>query len=246
MTNELSLSAIRSALTRLEETIVFGLIERAQFKQNAIIYRKGEVWPGLGGESLVGFLLHECERSHAKVRRYTSPDEHPFFHDLPQPILPPLEYDNPLRGDSKKLNINDRIRQVYEREIVTHICEAGDDRQWGSSSVCDVNNLQNISKRVHYGKFVAESKFRAQRERLKPLIEARDRDALWKAITDVNVEQQVLQRVYRKAKTYVAELNADGHSCSVKPEIVRDIYARWIVPLNKEVQVEYLLRYCSD
>lgn len=246
MTNELSLSAIRSALTRLEETILFGLIERAQFKQNAIIYRKGEAWPGLEGESLVGFLLHECERSHAKVRRYTSPDEHPFFHDLPQPILPPLEYDNPLRVGSKELNINDRIRQVYEMEIIPHICEEGDDRQWGSSSVCDVSNLQNISKRVHYGKFVAESKFRAQRDRLKPVINAGDRDELWKAITDVEIERQVLQRVYRKAKTYVAELNADGHTCSVKPEIVQDIYARWIMPLNKEVQVEYLLRYCSD
>lgn len=244
MSDTLSLANIRNVLTRLEETIIFGLIERAQFKHNEIIYRKGEMWAGLEGESLVGFLLHECERSHAKVRRYTSPDEHPFFSDLPSPILPPLQYDNPLRPGSKSLNINDRIRTIYETEIVPHICEPGDDRQWGSSSVCDVNNLQALSKRIHYGKFVAESKFRARTEELRALILQNDRERLWAAITDPEVEQQVLDRVYRKAAAYTAELNAGGMQCTVRPETVREIYARWIIPLNKEVQVEYLLRFC--
>lgn len=39
------------------------------------------------------------------------------------------------------------------------ICEPGDDEQHGSSVVCDVNALQALSRRVHLGKFVAESKF---------------------------------------------------------------------------------------
>lgn len=39
------------------------------------------------------------------------------------------------------------------------ICEPGDDDQHGSSVVCDVNALQALSRRVHLGKFVAESKF---------------------------------------------------------------------------------------
>lgn len=246
MSNELALSSIRNVLTRLEETIIFGLIERAQFKQNTVIYRKGEMWAGLEGESLVGFLLHECERSHAKVRRYTSPDEHPFFNDLPQPILPPLHYENPLHPDSKTLNINDRIRAVYENEIIPHICEPGDDRQWGSSSVCDVSNLQSLSKRIHYGKFVAESKLRANSEILRGFIATGNRDGLWRAITDEAVEKQVLDRVYRKAAAYTAELNAEGFSCRITPETVREIYQHWIVPMNKEIQVEYLLRFGGD
>ncbi len=36
----LSLDNIRSALIRLEETIIFGLIERAQFAHNPIIYKQ--------------------------------------------------------------------------------------------------------------------------------------------------------------------------------------------------------------
>jgi chorismate mutase len=37
----LSLNRIRSVLIRLEETIIFGLIERAQFAHNPKIYQKG-------------------------------------------------------------------------------------------------------------------------------------------------------------------------------------------------------------
>lgn len=47
----------------------------------------------------------------------------------------------------------------YVSEIVPMICEPGDDEQHGSSVVCDVNALQALSRRVHLGKFVAESKF---------------------------------------------------------------------------------------
>ena len=43
----LSLDYIRSTLIRQEETIIFALIERAQFRQNDIVYQVGGV-PGLG------------------------------------------------------------------------------------------------------------------------------------------------------------------------------------------------------
>ena len=43
----LSLDYIRSTLIRQEETIIFALIERAQFRQNDLVYKVGGV-PGLG------------------------------------------------------------------------------------------------------------------------------------------------------------------------------------------------------
>ena len=43
----LSLSSIRSTLIRQEETIIFALIERAQFRRNEVVYEVGGV-PGLG------------------------------------------------------------------------------------------------------------------------------------------------------------------------------------------------------
>jgi chorismate mutase len=236
----LSLDNIRNVLTRLEETIIFGLIERAQYGRNDAIYVKVGVGRELKDESLLEFLLHECERSHSKVRRYTSPDEHPFFNDLPAPILPALDYASPLRPNT--ININPEIFGVYVKEIVPFICPAGDDRQYGSSAVNDVTLLQALSKRIHYGKFVAETKFRAHGAELEPLIRAQDRAALLAAITDADVERQILERVRRKAATYGAELEAGSGQRKVDPEAVVAIYSRWIIPLNKKVQVLYLLQ----
>ncbi|MFH1038869.1 MAG: chorismate mutase [PVC group bacterium] len=244
MGEQLLLSNIRSVLARLEETIIFELIERAQFRRNDIIYRPGALGPALRGESLVGFHLYEIEKVHARMRRYTSPDEHPFFPDLPGPLLPPLHYaENPLRPDS--VNINPRIRAVYEKEIVPHVCRPGDDNQYGSSSMCDVTCLQALSKRIHYGKFVAESKFRAAPSAFRELCVAGDAAGLMERITDPEVEAGVLSRVALKAKTYCRELTDEGGKAKIDPRIVVDIYRRWIIPLNKDVQVAYLLETAS-
>ncbi|MBU1695253.1 MAG: chorismate mutase [Verrucomicrobia bacterium] len=235
----LSLDNIRNVLVRLEETILFGVLERAQFRQNPVIYQPGGVGRELGGESLVQYLLHESERSHAKVRRYTSPDEHPFFHDLPAPILPAAVYANPLRPNT--ININDRIWAAYVGEIVPFLCAPGDDGQWGSSAVNDVYLLQALSKRIHYGKFVAESKCRARPEQYDSLIRSSDADGLREAVTDAEVERAVLDRVARKAATYSRELEAMPGQSVADHAAVRDLYARWIIPMNKDVQVLYLL-----
>ncbi len=239
MSNQLSLDNIRSTLARLEETIIFGLIERAQFCENRITYERNGVGEQLGGESLLGFLLRECERSHAKVRRYTSPDEHPFYSDLPEPILPALAYENPLAPNT--ININTRIREAYEHDIVPRICPPGDDRQWGSSAVNDASLLQTLSRRIHYGKFVAEAKFRNDSADFEPLIRKGDEAGLMDTITDDSVEAQVLKRVHQKVSAYGEQLGRNFRGSTVDPDAVQDIYANWIMPLNKDVQVQYLL-----
>jgi hypothetical protein len=58
----LSLSSIRSTLIRQEETIIFALIERAQFRRNEKVYEVGGVpelgWPlgAVGKEEELSFL----------------------------------------------------------------------------------------------------------------------------------------------------------------------------------------------
>ena len=43
--------------------------------------------------SALEYLLRETEAIHGKIRRYTSPDEHPFYPDaVPEPLLPPITY----------------------------------------------------------------------------------------------------------------------------------------------------------
>ncbi len=241
MSTQLQIDHVRNVLIRLEETIIFALIERAQFRRNPAIYEPGRFGNVLEGESLVGFMLLESERSHAKVRRYTSPDEHPFFNNLPDPILPPLHLDNnPLSPNS--VNMNATIREVYEQSIVPQICCDGDDDQYGSAAVCDVACLQSLSKRIHYGKFVAESKFRKSEKSLLSAMQAGDTEALMKAITDDEVESEVLRRVGAKARTYTQEHAPPSTGATVSPDTIVDIYRSWIIPTNKQVQVDYLLQ----
>ena len=46
---------------------------------------------------------------------------------------------------------------VYERMIITKLCsDQGDDGNYGSCAVSDIAALQALSKRIHFGKFIAE------------------------------------------------------------------------------------------
>jgi len=198
--------------------------------------------------SFVDYLLRGTEMLHATVRRYTSPDEHPFFEGLPASLLPPLCYDAPIAPS--RVNINARIKQVYEQEIIPLFCAPGDDQQYGSSAVCDVTCLQALSKRIHYGKFVAESKFRQDETRYRAMIARGNHDELYAAITDTAVEARLLERVGRKAAAYAREIdsaqNPDGTRAAqimykLDPALVTRLYQTWIIPMTKDVEVEYLL-----
>lgn len=50
---------------------------------------------------------------------------------------------------------------------------------------------QALSKRIHYGKFVAEAKFLAQRDEYSSLIRQHDADGLMQLLTDEAVETKV-------------------------------------------------------
>ncbi|MBA0769195.1 hypothetical protein Gotri_017951 [Gossypium trilobum] len=89
----LTLEAVRYSLIRQEDSIIFSLLERAQYCYNGDTYDPDAFsMDGFHG-SLVEYILRGTEKLHAKVGRYKSPDEHPFFPDeLPDPLLPPLQY----------------------------------------------------------------------------------------------------------------------------------------------------------
>ena len=66
---------LNSAFRRLEDTITFHLIERAQFPLNKTIYEPGELHVPESSLSLLDWMLRETERLHSLLRRYQSPDE---------------------------------------------------------------------------------------------------------------------------------------------------------------------------
>lgn len=270
--SSLSLDSIRSALIRQEDTIIFALIERAQHRQNASCYERGSansyaVLAGKGA-SLLDFMLLETERLHARVRRYTSPDEHAFFpHRLPAPQLPMIDFEPVLHPCI--VNLNGEIMDMYLSRVVPGLCGPGDDQQHGSSVVADIAALQAISKRVHYGFYVAESKFRAQPEQYTRLIEVGDEEGIMELLTNAAVEQRVLQRVRLKASTFGQEIEAPvspsaspsapsiaaphtagssggGGAARIDPDQIVAMYRDYVIPLTKVAEVQYLLQRLSS
>ena len=132
------------------------------------------------------------------------------------------------------------------------MCEGGDDNNYGSASLCDLSCLQTISRRIHYGKYVAESKFLAQPEEYTELIKSQDADGLMALLTNQAVEDRVVRRVANKAAVYGSDISEDipdtlalpvgSESLKLAPEKVGELYYRWIMPMTKDVQVKYLLR----
>ena len=246
MQQQLNIENLRCSLIRQEETIIFALIERAQFRQNLIIYKENGISiPNYNG-SFSDYLLNETEVIHAKVRRYTSPDEYSFFQNLPKPILPPIKYPHAIKPSKK--NVNEKIRKSYIERIIPIICSQGDDENYGSSATCDVVCLQSISKRVHYGKFVAEVKFREDSETYTRLIRASDADAIIKKLTFKDIENRLLNRVEQKATTYGQDIDFSKQKARFKidPKTIRQIYEDWLIPLTKEVELDYLLNRLDE
>lgn len=184
------------------------------------------------------------------------------------------------------VNVNASILSLYIRSIVPRITrhatlalatrkraqgvlgdnEFEDDGNYGSAATIDVEVLQAISRRVHYGKFVSESKFRSDPAAFIPHILKPNPEALAALITKPEVERKLLQRVRNKAKLYGQDLDPEGRplafpngneseNTSVVPpspggfstgkidvEGVVELYEHYIIPLTKEVEVEYLLK----
>lgn len=196
-------------------------------------------------------MLSETEKVHSLVRRYEAPDEYPFFPEvLLRPVMQPIRYPAILHPND--VNVNSLIKEKYIKEILPEACrdfgrtDRGETKEnYGSAATCDIACLQSLSRRIHFGKFVAESKFRKETDRFVKLIKAADRKGIDDAITNAAVEKKVLERLELKAKTYGTD-PALGHDSKQQEKIniaaVVTMYAQVVIPLTKVVEVEYLMQ----
>ncbi|KAK4540533.1 hypothetical protein LTR36_009171 [Oleoguttula mirabilis] len=246
----LSLPHIRHQLIRLEDTVLFHLIERAQFPLNATIYHPGAI-PIPGSHlSFSDWVLHSTEQLQSQIRRYQSPDEYPFFPDAMQElILPELVYPQVLWQND--VNYNSELKTRYVASVLPGCCaqtgraeRAEAQENYGSAATADVLCLQSLSRRIHFGKFVAESKFRQDTARYVALIQAEDRAGIDEAITDAKVEAKVLERLRVKAEMYGADpgLGEADAPRKIDGEAVVAMYRDHVIPLTKVVEVEYLMQ----
>lgn len=173
---------------------------------------------------------------------------------MPKPILTPVDYPDLLHPHH--VNVSKDVLKFYTEEIVPRITlrEGGidDDRQYGSSAIGDVEALSAINRRIHFGMFVSESKFRDDPAAFIPHIHSRNREALAGLITKPAVEAVLLKRVAQKAEIYGQNLDQAAPQQDKEKlrkiqtaEVVR-LYQEFIIPMTKEVEVDYLLeRYVA-
>jgi len=237
---ELSLDQIASVLEGLEETIIYKLIDRIQFKRNEPVYQPGK--SGFPGEtaSLFELRLRYQEEMDSLFGRFMVPEERPFTSNLPPPKRRRLDPDSPLRiPDYNLVNLTSRILLDY-LALLPRICPPGDDGHYGSSCEHDVYALQAISRRIHYGAFyVGEVKYRQDPGKYKGLLSAGDREALLAALTRKEVEDTIVQRVREKASTIQATIRTPIRT-QLNAEVVAEFYRNTIIPLTKEGELLYL------
>mmetsp|Transcript_76445 Transcript_76445/g.216360 ORF Transcript_76445/g.216360 Transcript_76445/m.216360 type:complete len:122 (+) Transcript_76445:1-366(+) len=113
-----------------------------------------------------------------------------------------------------------------------------------------------MATRIYYGLFVAESKFRSERETAEALIRAGDRDGLMGFVTKPEVEERNVQRVVLKARAFSQNILAceDGQltpttssdtTYKINAEYIGTVFRDFLMPLTKDVEVEYLLARLS-
>ena len=156
--------------------------------------------------------------------------------------------------------------------VLPAITDKGDDEQHGSTVLADIAALQALSKRIHYGKFVAESKYRSNPNGFQRLVDDGDAEGVMKLLTNSVVEEQVLTRARLKARTYGREpsmlgsttpskrftkTDGEGEECAseenddndeggkVDPLIIGSIYRQLIIPMTKDIEVAYLFLRCG-
>jgi chorismate mutase len=238
----LNLDGIAARLEGLEETIIYKLIDRAQFAENGIIYQPGKSgFEGSGNLSLFDLRLRRQEEMDCDFGRFCVPEERPFNRDLPEAkrnvslSATGLEVD-----DFDSVNVTSDILAAY-MTLLKEICLPGDDGQYGSSTEHDVYALQAISRRIHYGAlYVSESKYRSDPLSYDNLVEKRDLDGLMNMLTRAEVEERILARIAKKVDHIQAEINSDARR-SVPPEAIMRFYRNHVIPLTKEGEIRYFL-----
>ncbi|URE34542.1 chorismate mutase [Musa troglodytarum] len=272
----LTLESVRKFLTREEDSIVFSLIERAKYPRNAPAYDPSYLGSPakFHGLSLVELFVRETEAVQAKAGRYENPVEIPFFpRHMTSTLAPPYDFPNELHAAAAAVNVSGTIWREYLDGWLPQITSQGDDGNYAPTAAADLVCLQvrrsevncayrkhekrklirlrqALSRRIHYGRYVAEAKYRDAPQDYNTAIRAQDRDALMKLLTFEGQEDAVKRRVEEKAKVFGQDVTlgkrADGGGNAtdykVDPVVVYRLYGDWVIPMTKMVQVEYLLR----
>ena len=230
----LNLEHIRRLLERMEDPIIYSLIERLQYGQSDM------------DEEYLKKLFHDLESIYVTRGRYfPHAPEYPFTD--PKRLPKSAEPIDKAAAESwltyyDSANVNEQLLEDYFEKAVPIFVGGSQDlfddtsRQLQAAS-CDIKCLQLISTRVHAGRLVAEVKYR--QGGYNDLVETGDFDGIMKKLTNPLVEDVVLKRIRHKVATFTV------YQQFINKELLADqiayLFEQMIIPWTKYVEVDYLL-----
>jgi chorismate mutase len=247
--DKFDLTLIANRLESLEETIVFRLLDRVQYKLNPRIYSVDafSLPNDVKNISLLDYMHKFTEQIYAQLGRFTIAEEKPFFETLALNVDTGVIHDREFLCESAKnsINLTAEIKKHYNSFINT-ACENGDDSEYGSSAEADIAALIAISKRVHYGSFyVAESKFLKSPDDYVKAVKAGDEKAVMEMLTRREIEEKIILRVIEKCDKIQAAYTSNFRK-AIDGKIVGAFYENAIIPLTKLGELQYLFRRCEN
>jgi chorismate mutase len=125
------------------------------------------------------------------------------------------------------------LRPAYLRQILPALCEPGHDSGQPACLSADGACLDALVRRLALSVHVATRKREALPDTLQAAIRTGDPGQVEHAITNAAVEAEVLTRVLARA--------AERAALPATPDRIAALYASWIIPLSRKIQVHGLL-----
>lgn len=125
------------------------------------------------------------------------------------------------------------LRPLYVNTLLPILCDAGADPDRRKCIAADANCMNALVQRLNLSVHVASLKLEEIPEPLRIPLERRDPVQLEEAITNHAVEAEVISRIL--------EMTREQHGAAGLPEKIARLYADWIIPISRKIQVHDLL-----
>lgn len=125
------------------------------------------------------------------------------------------------------------LRPAYLQVVLPVLCEPGRDAGQPAPFAADAACLDTLARRLSLSVHVATRKREAVPEALRAALATRDPVQVEQAITHPAVEAEVLARVRNRVSEKQDNPNLPGR--------IARVYAEWIIPLSRKIQVHGLL-----
>jgi chorismate mutase len=125
------------------------------------------------------------------------------------------------------------LRPLYINTLLPVLCAPGEDADRRKCIASDASCMNALVQRLNLSVHVAALKLEEIPDSLRLPLQSRDPVQLEDAITNHTVEAEVIARVL--------DMTREQHASAEIPDKIARLYAEWIIPISRKIQVHDLL-----